>query len=54
MLVLVNPNSGIDGQDPTEDARKAWPKADIIHPDPEQGLLAQLDAEIDARGTCPR
>ncbi|MEV7037835.1 phosphatase PAP2 family protein [Amycolatopsis sp. NPDC051061] len=51
MLVLVNPKSGIDGQDPTEDARHAWPKAEILHPDPDQDLIAQLESEIDARGT---
>ncbi len=51
MLVLVNPKSGIDGQDPTEDARHAWPKAEILYPDPEQDLIAQLESEIDARGT---
>nr|WP_284744974.1 bifunctional phosphatase PAP2/diacylglycerol kinase family protein [Amycolatopsis sp. RTGN1] len=51
MLVLVNPKSGIDGQDPTEDARHAWPKAEILHPDPGQDLIAQLESEIDARGT---
>ncbi|WIX99897.1 diacylglycerol kinase family protein [Amycolatopsis mongoliensis] len=51
MLVLVNPKSGIDGQDPTEDARHAWPKAEILYPDPDQDLIAQLESEIDARGT---
>ncbi|MEU8640160.1 phosphatase PAP2 family protein [Amycolatopsis sp. NPDC048633] len=51
MLVLVNPKSGIDGQDPTEDARHAWPKAEILYPDPGQDLIAQLESEIDARGT---
>jgi diacylglycerol kinase family enzyme/membrane-associated phospholipid phosphatase len=51
MLVLVNPGSGVPGQDPTEDARYAWPKAEILYPDPEQDLRTQLEAEIDARGT---
>jgi diacylglycerol kinase family enzyme/membrane-associated phospholipid phosphatase len=51
MLVLVNPKSGIDGQDPTEDARHAWPKAEILYPDPDRNLIAQLESEIDARGT---
>ena len=51
MLVLVNPKSGIDGQDPTEDARHAWPKAEILYPDPDRDLIAQLESEIDARGT---
>lgn len=51
MLVLVNPGSGVQGQDPTEDARYAWPKAEILYPDPDRDLRAQLEAEIDARGT---
>jgi undecaprenyl-diphosphatase len=51
MLVLVNPGSGVPGQDSTEDARYAWPKAEILYPDPERDLRAQLEAEIDARGT---
>ncbi|WP_041449665.1 bifunctional phosphatase PAP2/diacylglycerol kinase family protein [Amycolatopsis mediterranei] len=51
MLAVVNPNSGVAGQDPTEDVKFAWPKATLLYPDPEQGLRAQLEAEIDARGT---
>ncbi|GAA4534918.1 bifunctional phosphatase PAP2/diacylglycerol kinase family protein [Amycolatopsis samaneae] len=48
MLVLVNPNSGPGGQDPAAEARHAWPKAKLIHPDPATDIRAQLESEIDA------
>ncbi|WIX76165.1 phosphatase PAP2 family protein [Amycolatopsis carbonis] len=54
MLALVNPHSGVDGQDPTEDVRYAWPKATLLYPDPHQDLREQLAAEIDARGGSVR
>ncbi len=46
MLVLVNPHSGIDGRDPTEDVRFAWPKATLLYPDPKRDLRDQLVDEI--------
>ena len=54
MLAVVNPNSGIDGHDPTDEVRYAWPKATLIYPDPDRDLLAQLGEEIDARGGTVR
>ncbi|WP_037319657.1 bifunctional phosphatase PAP2/diacylglycerol kinase family protein [Amycolatopsis orientalis] len=54
MLVLVNPHSGIDGRDPTEDVRFAWPKATLLYPDPKQDLRAQLCDEIAARDNTVR
>ncbi len=51
MLAVVNPNSGVAGEDPTEDVKFAWPKATVLYPDPDRGLRAQLEAEIDARGS---
>ncbi|ANN21884.1 glycerophosphatase [Amycolatopsis orientalis] len=54
MLVLVNPHSGIDGRDPTEDVRFAWPKATVLYPDPKQDLRAQLCDEIAARDNTVR
>ncbi|OXM54296.1 bifunctional phosphatase PAP2/diacylglycerol kinase family protein [Amycolatopsis alba] len=54
MLVLVNPHSGIDGQDPTEEARFAWPKATILYPDPKRDLRDQLGDEIAARDNTVR
>lgn len=51
MLALVNPHSGVDGTDPTEDVRHAWPKADVVYPDSRRDLREQLADEIDARGT---
>ncbi|MFF0145846.1 undecaprenyl-diphosphatase [Amycolatopsis sulphurea] len=50
MLALVNPRSGIDGQDPAEDVRYAWPKAVLRYPDPGRDLRDQLAEEIDAHG----
>lgn len=49
MLVLVNPRSGIEAHDPTEDARFAWPKATLLYPDPKRDLRHQLVDEITAR-----
>ncbi|WP_027927603.1 bifunctional phosphatase PAP2/diacylglycerol kinase family protein [Amycolatopsis benzoatilytica] len=51
MLALVNPHSGVNATDPTEDVRYAWPKATLIYPDARQDLRDQLAEEIDARGT---
>ncbi|HET6711481.1 bifunctional phosphatase PAP2/diacylglycerol kinase family protein [Amycolatopsis sp.] len=51
MLVVVNPSSGVATHDPTDDVLFAWPKAALVYPDPKQDLRAQLEAEIDARGT---
>lgn len=50
MLALVNPNSGVNGQDPTEDVRYAWPKAALRYPDPDVDIRAQLEDEIDRAG----
>ena len=49
MAALVNPMSGIGGQDPTEDVRYAWPKATIVYPDPNIDIRAQLTEEIRIR-----
>ena len=54
MLVLANPHSGVDGQDPTADVKYAWPKAEILYPDAKRDLREQLNTEIDARGGTVR
>ncbi|WP_370950273.1 bifunctional phosphatase PAP2/diacylglycerol kinase family protein [Amycolatopsis sp. cg5] len=54
MLALVNPHSGVDGQDPTEDVRYAWPKATLIYPDPKLDVREQLEQEIHMRGNAVR
>ncbi|QRP49992.1 bifunctional phosphatase PAP2/diacylglycerol kinase family protein [Amycolatopsis sp. FDAARGOS 1241] len=54
MLALVNPHSGVDGQDLTEDVRFAWPKATLLYPDARRDLREQLKSEIDARGGTVR
>ncbi|SDM20594.1 bifunctional phosphatase PAP2/diacylglycerol kinase family protein [Allokutzneria albata] len=46
MLVLVNPNSGIDGEDPSEQIRSVWPNARIVHPKKGMDLIEQIDKEI--------
>ncbi|MEC3979375.1 bifunctional phosphatase PAP2/diacylglycerol kinase family protein [Amycolatopsis sp. H20-H5] len=54
MLALVNPHSGVDGHDPTDDVRHAWPKATILYPDPKKDLRTQLVEEIHARNGSVR
>jgi diacylglycerol kinase family enzyme/membrane-associated phospholipid phosphatase len=54
MLALVNRNSGIDGSDPTDDVRFAWPKANLLYPDPRSDIRTQLETEIEARGGSVR
>jgi undecaprenyl-diphosphatase len=49
MLAVVNVNSGVDGRDPTEDVRFAWPKAELVYPDLRLDLRTQLEKEIHAR-----
>jgi diacylglycerol kinase family enzyme len=51
LLVLVNPGSGLDGRDPTEEVIQYWPKATVLHPEPDRDLVEQLHEAIDANGT---
>ncbi|HWD02460.1 MAG TPA: phosphatase PAP2 family protein [Amycolatopsis sp.] len=53
LLAVVNARSGDDG-DPSEDVRRAWPRATQIAPDPTRDLREQLVAELDARGGSVR
>lgn len=48
LLVLVNPNSGVDGEDPGEELAAAWPAARLVFTKPDTDLTEQLDAELDA------
>jgi undecaprenyl-diphosphatase len=50
MLAVVNPNSGVDGQDPTEDVKFAWPQATLLYPDAKTDLRNQIEEELHARG----
>ncbi|WP_092534545.1 bifunctional phosphatase PAP2/diacylglycerol kinase family protein [Amycolatopsis arida] len=50
MLALVNPGSGLQDHDPSEEVRYAWPKATLVYPDPKGDIRAQLTHEIRARG----
>jgi diacylglycerol kinase family enzyme/membrane-associated phospholipid phosphatase len=54
MLAVVNPNAGVDGQDPTEDVKFAWPKATLLYPDAKTDLRTQIEEEIHARGGSVR
>ncbi|WP_020673506.1 bifunctional phosphatase PAP2/diacylglycerol kinase family protein [Amycolatopsis nigrescens] len=54
MLALVNPGSGVESADPTEDVRYAWPKATLIYPDPSMDIRTQLEQEIKARSGSVR
>ncbi|MCP2251522.1 undecaprenyl-diphosphatase [Prauserella aidingensis] len=49
MLAVVNPASGDPADDPTAEVRFAWPKADLLLPDPEGDLRGQITAEIRRR-----
>jgi undecaprenyl-diphosphatase len=49
MLAMVNPSSGLEGQDSTEDIHQAWPQATLLHTDPDTDIYTQLTAEIQAR-----
>ncbi|MBB3666268.1 MULTISPECIES: bifunctional phosphatase PAP2/diacylglycerol kinase family protein [Prauserella salsuginis group] len=49
MLAVVNPASGDPADDPTPEVRFAWPKADLLYPDPDTDLRSQITAEIARR-----
>ncbi|GAB3884454.1 hypothetical protein GCM10029964_045500 [Kibdelosporangium lantanae] len=49
LLILVNPNSGVDGTDPTDLIAEHWPKATVLYPEPDRDLLDQLADAIDSR-----
>ncbi|CAM3973512.1 bifunctional phosphatase PAP2/diacylglycerol kinase family protein [Kibdelosporangium persicum] len=53
LLALVNPGSGIDGQDPTEQITSYWPKATVIYPDGDN-LVDQLHEAIDEAEVPPK
>jgi undecaprenyl-diphosphatase len=54
MLAVVNPNAGVDGEDPTEDVKFAWPNATLLYPSPKVDLRTQLEGEIQARNGSVR
>jgi undecaprenyl-diphosphatase len=49
LLVLVNPGAGVDGQDPTGEVAKYWPKAAVLYPQPDRDLIEQLRETIDEK-----
>ncbi|SDC10616.1 undecaprenyl-diphosphatase [Actinokineospora iranica] len=48
LLVLVNPNSGVAGVDPTGEIAALWPDATIEHPRPGVDLIDQLSERLTA------
>lgn len=54
MIALVNPSSGLESVDPTELVRQAWPKATIVHPDPDTDIRHQLATLIADRNGAVR
>ena len=49
LLVLVNPGSGVAGEDPEAEIALLWPKAEIVHPEDSE-LIEYLHGLIDDRG----
>nr|WP_141995622.1 bifunctional phosphatase PAP2/diacylglycerol kinase family protein [Amycolatopsis cihanbeyliensis] len=54
MLVLVNPGSGSADEDPSDEARFAWPKAILVYPETSRDIRGQLAEEIRSRGGAIR
>ncbi|MGX7828368.1 bifunctional phosphatase PAP2/diacylglycerol kinase family protein [Actinokineospora sp. 24-640] len=48
LLVLVNPNAGIAGEDATDLVKQRWPRATVVHPRPGADLVEQLSDELSA------
>jgi diacylglycerol kinase family enzyme len=46
LLVLVNPNAGIAGEDATDVVKHRWPRATVVHPKPGADLIEQLADEV--------
>ena len=46
LAVVVNPNSGADGVDPTDEIIAMWPKAHIVRFQPDLDLAATLEERI--------
>jgi diacylglycerol kinase family enzyme/membrane-associated phospholipid phosphatase len=46
LAVVVNPNSGSDAVDPTDEIIAMWPKAEIIRIEPGVDVVAALEARI--------
>lgn len=48
LVVLVNPQSGTDGEHPGAELAAAWPAARLVFCKPDTDLTEQLEAELDA------
>jgi diacylglycerol kinase family enzyme len=54
LLMLVNPRAGGGGHDRTDEVLAHWPKATVLHPDPDQDVTTQLNSAIDALAEPPK
>ena len=52
LLIMVNPGSGADGVDPTEQIATHWPKATVLNPGDD--LIQQLHQAIDEADPRPK
>ncbi|OLR93864.1 bifunctional phosphatase PAP2/diacylglycerol kinase family protein [Actinokineospora bangkokensis] len=48
LLVLVNPKSGPQAVDPGEEVARRWPRATVVNPLPDTGIIEQLAGLITA------
>ncbi len=48
LLVMINPDSGTEGEDPGAELAAAWPAARQLYAEPDGDLTKQLEAELDA------
>ncbi|MGH3834739.1 MAG: bifunctional phosphatase PAP2/diacylglycerol kinase family protein [Pseudonocardiaceae bacterium] len=53
LVVLVNPGSGTDGEDPGAEVVAGWPAARQVSTEPGGDLTKQLEAELDAPDQPP-
>ncbi len=53
LVVLINPGSGADGEDPGAELKAVWPAALQVFTEPGGDLTKQLEAELDTSGLPP-
>ena len=47
LIVVVNTSAGAGSPDSTEEIERVWPKARIVHPEPEVDLIEQLNSVVE-------
>lgn len=48
LVVMINPSSGTEGEDPRAELATAWPAARLLFAKPDGDLTKQLEAELEA------